>query len=201
MDVGAVDGIVGRSEHKAAARRVAREAVTVLRREGMPLDRSKGLLVIAAAEWGDLGPPQPNANELFVEQVRKRQPGAEAVLVEDKKDTWQSALTAARNADSVILAVSSRIRSYTADSQRINGEIVDQAHKIAALGKHVSLVVMDNPYVVKSFPDTPVCLCTYSNCPDSATAAVEVLFGEFKPVGRLPVTISDRYKYGFGLVG
>jgi len=201
VDVGALDGIVGRSEHKAAARRVAREAVTVLRREGMPLDRSRGILVIAAAEGGDLGPPQPNANELFVEEVRKRQPGAKAVLVEEKKETWQAALTAARNADAVILAVSTRIRSYAADSLRINEEILEQAHKLAAIGKHVSLVVMDNPYVVKSFPDMPVCLCTYSSCPDSVTAAVEVLFGEFKPVGRLPVTVSDRYKYGFGLVG
>lgn len=201
VDVGAVDGIVGRSEHKAAARRVAREAVTVLGREGMPLDSSKGLLVIAAAEWGDLGPLQPNANELFVEEVRKRQPGARAVLVEEKKDTWQSALAAARSADSMILALSTRIRSYTADSQRINGEILEQAHKIAALGKHVSLVVMDNPYVARSLPDTPVCLCTYSNCPDSVRAAVEVLFGEIKAAGRLPVTISDRYKFGFGLVG
>jgi beta-N-acetylhexosaminidase len=199
VDVSAVDRIVGRTEHKAAARRVALEAITVLRKDGIPAAKSRKTLVIAAAEWGDLGPPHPDANELFANEIRRRQPEAKAILVEEKKDTWQGALTAARDADAVILAVSTRIRSYAGESLRVNEDILAQAHNLVALGKHVSLVVMDNPYVVRSFPETPVCLCTYSSCADSVKAAVEVLFGEVEPVGRLPVTISERYKYGFGL--
>jgi len=44
-----------------------------------------------------------------------------------------------------------------------------------------------------------VCLCAYSECADSTAAAVEALFGEFTPSGRLPVTISEKYPFGFGL--
>ncbi len=54
-------------------------------------------------------------------------------------------------------------------------------------------------YVVRDLPRTEVCLCTYSNCAASIAAAFAVLFGEIKSQGRLPVTLSQEYQYGFGL--
>jgi beta-N-acetylhexosaminidase len=59
--------------------------------------------------------------------------------------------------------------------------------------------VLGNPYVVKDLPRTEVCLCCYSNCADSIAAAFEVLFGQFPSKGKLPVTLSQEYPYGFGL--
>jgi beta-N-acetylhexosaminidase len=199
VDVSAADGTVGRPEHKEVARQVARASITVLRNDGLPLAAAGKLLVIAAAGWGDLGPAHPGINGHFVDQVRKRRPQARNILIEEKGQSWDEAWAEARNADAVILAVSTRIRSYSEESLRINREIFEQSRRIAELGKHVSLVVADNPYVVPALPETPVCLCTYSNCPDSMTAAAEVLFGEIKSTGKLPVTLSDRYRFGYGL--
>jgi hypothetical protein len=48
-------------------------------------------------------------------------------------------------------------------------------------------------------PKPAFSLCTFSDATDSITAAVEVLFGELKPQGKLPVRISARYPFGYGL--
>ncbi len=132
VDVSAVDGIVGRREHKAAAQRAARAAVTVLRNDGLPLSETASLLIIAAAGSGDLGPPHPGVNGLFVSEVRKRRPEAKGVVVEEKGQSWEAAWSAARSADAIILALSTRIRNYSAESLRANQEILEQAQRIAA---------------------------------------------------------------------
>jgi beta-N-acetylhexosaminidase len=56
-----------------------------------------------------------------------------------------------------------------------------------------------NPYVLADLPRPAFGLCTFSDADDSLDAAVAVLFGELKPQGKLPVRISDRYPFGYGL--
>jgi hypothetical protein len=59
----------------------------------------------------------------------------------------------------------------------------------------------NNPYVIADLPKPALSLCTFSDATGSITAAVEVLFGELKPQGQLPVRISERYPFGHGLKG
>ena len=71
--------------------------------------------------------------------------------------------------------------------------------RTAAAGRSIALLNFGNPYVMADLPKPAFSLCTFSDATDSITAAVEVLFGELKPQGQLPVRISARYPFGYGL--
>ena len=199
VDVSAVDQVVGSSEHRAIARRTAREAVTLLRKQGLPLEKASKILIVSSAQWNDLGPAHPDSNDVLLSELRKRSPGSEIVILDEKGENWGNVLREARTAEQIILAISTKIRSNRAEGVQANERLLSLANEIAALGKHTSLLGLGNPYALKDFPDTDVGLCTYSNCPDSVAAAVETLYLELKPKGRLPVRISEEYPYGFGL--
>lgn len=187
VDVSAVDDIVGCAEHRAIAKRVAQEAVTLLRGEGLPLSKDARLVVITGSE-----------DDALVGEMRKRSPAAEVFAIGGDEDA-AAAVAAAREADGVIIGLATSVRAYDEESVRGNQRIAALAQEIVATGRHTSLLVMGNPYVAADLPDASVCLCTYSACDDSVAAAAGALFGEFVPSGRLPVTVSEEYPFGFGL--
>ncbi len=73
---------------------------------------------------------------------------------------------------------------------------VDVAENFARLidetvesGKRVVLVAFGNPYIISRFPNIPAFLCGYGYTTGMASAVVEVLYGERKPNGQLPVSL------------
>jgi beta-N-acetylhexosaminidase len=184
VDVEKVDGIVGRAQHKATAKRMAREAITLLRDEGLPLRANAKTLVLG------------NECEGLVTEIRRRNPAA---MTLDSASDPQALLKAVREAEVVVFGLVTQVRAYDEESFKANEALLAQVREIAAVGTPTALVVMGNPYVVADLPETEVCLCTYSECPDSVEAAVMALYGELKPTGKLPVTIAGKYPYGFGL--
>jgi beta-N-acetylhexosaminidase len=62
-------------------------------------------------------------------------------------------------------------------------------------GKHVIGIAVRNPYDILAFPQLRTYLLTYEYTQPALEAAVQVLFGETLPQGRLPVTLplSDEY--------
>lgn len=72
--------------------------------------------------------------------------------------------------------------------------------KIRAIGKPLIGIGMNNPYHLAQFDkDVKGALLTYSGSHYSLEALTEVLLGEIKPEGLLPVNISDAYPLGFSL--
>ncbi|WP_227356382.1 beta-N-acetylhexosaminidase [Haladaptatus salinisoli] len=68
----------------------------------------------------------------------------------------------------------------------------EQAGAVDALveaGADPVVVATRNPYDLAAFPEVSAYLTTYDDTPPSLAAAAEVLVGDRKPVGRLPVTI------------
>ncbi len=202
VDVATVNQVVGCKEHSDTSLRLARRSITVLRNQGLPLPSSDRTLVISTASWNDLGPAHPEADQRVLDQIRKRIPDAAGVLLPPKELTEEActrALDAARSSQSIVFAAASRIRGYDEESSRLNRRLFQLLEQVAGLGKPVALLVLGNPYVVAQLPATPVCLLAYSNSPMSVDAAVEVLFGEKKATGRLPISISKEYPFGHGL--
>ncbi len=187
VDVSAVDGIVGCDEHRAIAKRIAREAVTLLRSEGLPLSTGARLLVITGAE-----------DDALAQEIAKRNANAQVFAVTADTDT-AAIVAAAADVDNIVIGIATRVRASDEASARANERLLALTRELVATGRHTSLLALGNPYVVKDLPDAAVCLCAYSECADSTAAAVEALFGEFTPSGRLPVTISEKYPFGFGL--
>jgi beta-N-acetylhexosaminidase len=75
----------------------------------------------------------------------------------------------------------------------------ERVGRLAHEARHLSIVVLGNPYIVRELPEPHALLCTYTDGAEACRAALEVLTGGLAASGRLPVTISPSYPYGFGL--
>jgi beta-N-acetylhexosaminidase len=55
------------------------------------------------------------------------------------------------------------------------------------------------PYDLTAFPEAPAYLCTYTLLEPSMQALAAMLFGQARPLGRLPVSIPGLYPLGHGM--
>jgi beta-glucosidase-like glycosyl hydrolase len=65
--------------------------------------------------------------------------------------------------------------------------------------KQVIVISFGNPYLIQGFEDVDSYICAYGDSEPTINAVNKVLFGEIQSKGKLPITISDIYKFGFGL--
>ncbi|MCR8644060.1 beta-N-acetylhexosaminidase [Paenibacillus sp. N1-5-1-14] len=73
------------------------------------------------------------------------------------------------------------------------------AKEVANLGKSFVVVAGRNPFDLVSFPEVPAYIAAYENRPLAMKAVAKVLLGEINAQGQLPVTISEKYAYGWSL--
>lgn len=62
-------------------------------------------------------------------------------------------------------------------------------------------VVFGNPYAIRNFSSAPNLVAAYEDDSITHRAAAALLFGKIPPRGKLPVTVSDHFRYGSGLSG
>jgi len=68
-------------------------------------------------------------------------------------------------------------------------------------GVKVTAAALRNPYDLLAFPEVHGYVACYENTPRMMEAAAEVLTGKAQARGCLPVTLSDRYPFGYGMTG
>jgi beta-N-acetylhexosaminidase len=170
-----------------AALDLARGGTTLLRNRGaLPL---RGRLLAIAPANPDLSvlPDQPWLGSVL---ARKR---ADAMLqtmpMRPASSDVDRAVTAARQADGVVIGTTN-LFAYP-----------EQAQLVLAVAKEkpVTVVALRGPYDLMSVPDVSAYLCAYDGREPSLIAAVEVMLGERKPVGTLPVDIPGLFRIGAGM--
>lgn len=205
-------------EHRALARQAAREAIVLLKNEGglLPLDPAlKTLAVIgpnaddAEVMWGNYnGIPSRSVTPL--EGIRARvspqtrvlfAPGCD--LLDPATDGFAEALDAARHADVVIFVggISQRVEGEEAivdgvphgDRESIGLPAVQESllQQVFALGKPVVLVLLNGGPLSIPWADAylPAILEAWYPGEEGGAAIADVLFGDYNPAGRLPVTV------------
>jgi len=195
------------TEHQAIASRVAYESVTVLENNGLPLNRnselkslciSNGSFLEENADWETVHEP---ANDMFYNSVKKQIPDTANLIFRDtfSEKELNNILLAAKSYPLIIIALFTRVRCYHEDSIYIAPKYKSLIQNILNLKKKTVIINYGNPYACKYFSDADILMCTYSDCNASIKASVDILFGEKKASGRLPVKISDTYYFGYGL--
>ena len=194
-------------EHAAACTRIYEASVTVLENEALPLASGEQSLCVIGTRaeeerkgMTDFAMTIENSREILFGEAGSRCPGAVThVLDEDpSQEEVDAAIEAAQDSDTVIFATFPRIVSYKELSGRVGAGQVETVQKLLALRKRVVVCVFGTPYVVTDFPQTQGCLTTYASTGAAVEAGVKALFGEIPTKGKLPVTLSDRYAFGYG---
>ncbi len=93
-------------------------------------------------------------------------------------------LRAAKDCDVVVL--------LTRNANTAQGQLA-----LSLTGKPLITVAQQNPYDILRYPETKVHLLTYGYTEASIRALAAILAGEKVPVGKLPVTVSKTYTFGY----
>lgn len=201
-------GCLAAPEHKAFAMRLARESVTALENRAIPLRVSAGEHCVVITNGSgtvrniDMDIAFEPTFERFNRAVRKRLPTAEIMTLNpDMSSDWiEAAWRAAQAASVVIFGVFTKALCYHEDSINLRPAHSELVRKVASLGRQFVIVNFGNPYVMKNLPKADAAILTYDGeCAESIEAAVEALFGEIPTRGKLPITISTDYPFGYGL--
>ncbi len=196
--------------HRDAARRLARECIVLLKNEGdvLPLAKDlKRLAVIGALAddapsflggWSGVGRAEDVITVL--DGIRKALPNAEvrfecgAHWKDDDTTGIAAAVEAAREADAVILVIGEHCSQSAEASSRASLELpggqLELAKAVHATGKPVVAVLTNGRPLAVSWLDehVPAILETWFLGIETGGAVADVLFGDYNPGGKLPVT-------------
>jgi beta-glucosidase len=200
--------------HRELARQAARESIVLLKNDGLlPLAAPKSIAVIGPnADDVEVllgnynGTPSTAVTPLQGIRNRAGVPVTYARgcdLAGDSREGFAEALNAARAADVAImlLGLSPRLEGEegevglidpSGDRQDINlpGIQEELLREVAALGKPVVLALLSGSALSVNWAQENVSaiLATWYGGEEAGTALAEVLFGDYNPAGRLPVT-------------
>ncbi|MFH1723847.1 MAG: glycoside hydrolase family 3 N-terminal domain-containing protein [Elusimicrobiota bacterium] len=174
------------------AGRIADAAVTLLRDDAslLPLrpQGGKSLLVIA------LRPSRFSDHvEGFVRELKRRHAPTRGHALSPNPDekAAELAVRRARDADFLIVGTYLWGNEPPVAQRRLVRRLLD-------LGKPTVLVSLMNPYDARHYPAAKTVVLTYGPTRASLSAAARLIFGEIPSKGRLPVTVSDRFRRGSG---
>lgn len=100
--------------------------------------------------------------------------------------------------ENVIIAVYAKVK-YGTGKISITRKNADLIEKINDLNKNTVVVSLGSPYLLKEFPSVNSYICAYGDSDVSIEAVLKSLTGKIKFKGRLPVSITEDYKYGSGI--
>jgi beta-N-acetylhexosaminidase len=194
VDAAAVGKTVGIPKHLAVARRAARRSITLVRNGAgvLPLAAGTGQKVLVTG-FGEV----TTATLGSAVAAHGLTPQVLDTGFSPSKTAIAEAVAAAAGSDYVLV---STFNAWTPGASQI--ELVEA---LLATGKPVIVAAVGTPYDVAYLPTAPTFLTSLDYQPPSLEALVEVLFGDYEPSGKLPVTIAEPgggktlYGFGFGI--
>lgn len=183
--------IVGCEEHLSIERETAQKAITLIRNNNSVLpikdpDSSKKILVIAGTVF---------RTTTYISQIEKYHPqNNESIVVNDSILNSSTDLTgevkaAIDRADIIIVA--------TNNITKADNQIVKMMNY--GKGKTFIFIAVRNPYDIMYYPNADVYLAQYGWNASNLKAAIDVIFGNVNPSGKLPAEIPGFYPIGHGL--
>ncbi|MGH3118171.1 MAG: glycoside hydrolase family 3 N-terminal domain-containing protein [Gaiellales bacterium] len=199
------------TEHQATAREMARKSIVLLKNQGnvLPFAKSLGTIAVigtlasdgrsAIGSWSAAGRKEEAVTVL--DGIRRAVPSTTRLLYAggaevEGTDTsgFAEAVRVARQADAVILVLGERedMSAEAANRASIDlpGVQEELAKRVHATGKPVAVVLMNGrPLAIPWLDENmPAILETWYLGTQMGPAVADVLFGDYNPGGKLPVT-------------
>ncbi len=186
---------VGSPAHRARANALARGSITIVRDDeaALPLARGlgSGLLVIGAPRTTATmtGRSIASASSLG-EEIARLAPGARELGVTfPPSDAERRAIVDAARAAAVVVAT-----TMNASSDPAQVALLEAIRESS--GARLVVVATRSPYDLLVLPWVRTFVCAYTSVGSVPRAVAEVLFGERRATGRLPVAVPGLYPRG-----
>jgi beta-N-acetylhexosaminidase len=222
-DLGQLADSVGKPENLAVGQRIADEAITLVRDNGLVLPlKAEGTAeaalpyqsvteahnrLVAVIFSDDL---RTESGRMLERQILARVPDARIIYVDPRsaagmKAPIMEAVDAAEHVVAAVYVIPTAGKAIRSAGGLKNTVTMDDATAgllssiVERAASRTVVLAMGNPYLVQDFPGVQNYLCAFSNVTVSETAAVKALFGEIPISGRLPVMIPGVASRGEGL--
>lgn len=96
------------------------------------------------------------------------------------------------------LFIKVKMKTGTVGMNNSHAEFIKQLTDV--YGKKVVVISFGNPYLLSNFENVSGYIAAYGDSKSVIDAAIKSIAGEINPKGKLPVTITDEYKFGYGLI-
>lgn len=199
VDAKQATAFVGSEDSRKLALEAARKAICLLRDENglIPLKtESCGKVLVVYPRVGPLTQAEDPSGEptSLARYLRPALGKVEEISMSANPDTAEQSkiMAKAKDYDTVIVLTS---RAW---SQGCRG----QAQVVATLAKKTPRVIavsLREPYDLKKHSEVGTCLAAFNSSGTSMKALAEVLTGDTKPQGKLPVAIPGFYPMGHGI--
>jgi beta-N-acetylhexosaminidase len=199
VNVASLDEKLASKDHRMLAAQIFEHSLTLVKNKGeiLPLDGEKQKIAIFSLSSD---PGGYFAGYSFVQEMRKRCSEVFSFYAEPMtgQEYLQEALKRANEADVILFALFSRLRSWkgTVDLDSRHVQVIQEALKGST---PVVAISFGSPYFLRHFPDIDSYLCAYRYSREPQVAAARALFGEIDIQGRLPISIPGLYSLGHGL--
>jgi beta-N-acetylhexosaminidase len=197
VDVEAIGDVINSPEANEKAQEIADRAVTLVRdKEALvPLAAPERACYVVLAEGR-----YSTEGETFVQELRKRVAKAAVATLDPSmsREAMEQAALKLPQCDTFAVAAFSSAAAYRG-TVGLSGDLPQWVQGLIASGKPVVFIALGDPYLLRSFPDVPAYLATFSTSRVSEVAAVRALLGEINITGHLPVTIPGLAQYGEGI--
>ena len=201
VDVDDVQNRINTSEAQDLSRIIAEESITLVKdiTDALPLSglSDQSCLVVS------LNNGLESANTKFFEsefesKAKDKFKGYYYHDINGDVPNPGTVLSESENADVIIVPIYAKVKIKTGtvglpESQiKLINDLVDT-------GKDVIVISFGNPYLIQGFPNVPAYICAYGDAESSITATINAILGNIKFNGKLPVSISEEYKFGTGI--
>lgn len=197
VDLKKINNAINNDSVKALSQEIADLSITLIKNDNnvLPFDTSESeYSVISINNTQDTYGEEyflqliKDSSKIKINSIYKIKPGSKINDVSDE----------IKSSDIVIIPVFSKVRIKTG----IIGMPDEQINLIKRLnnnGIKVIVISFGNPYLLRAFEDIDGYICAYGDAETSVTAVHKGLLRKINFNGKLPVTINENYKYGYGL--
>lgn len=197
-------------EHVALAKEVADRAVTLLEAKDLPIREAAGKKVLLIAPKRDAGVgievtmdrTRDKIDYLF-RQCQSYTDGAELCAISENPTDEEIGQVVTRLQDNaydyVLYAGFTRFISYGENNGKIPPAQLKLIDRLRTAAPRFVFLVFGSPYMISGLEPFENCLCTYSDDYHSLASSIKAVFGAIPATGKLPVSINDKYGYGYGL--
>ncbi|MEO6694051.1 MAG: glycoside hydrolase family 3 N-terminal domain-containing protein, partial [Ignavibacteria bacterium] len=198
-DLDKIPDIINSMEAKNISRQIADESLTLVKNENNILpfaNAPKQSCLIISMNNGN----EKANSDYFLNKFSEKNNFSSTSFydISGEVTNTEEILMDAVNYDVIIIPIYAKVKIKTGTVGLPQSQIA-LVNSLESLNKKVVVVSFGNPYLIQGFPDIDSYVCAYADAETSINSAIDAFYGTIKFKGKLPVTISENFKYGSGI--
>lgn len=205
VEVNNVSAIVNSEESKNLSQLIADESITLVKNVngnipfGRKMAKDNQTCLVVSLNNGNEKANSDFFLNAFSEKSKNYFTDLKSFDITGEVKNSEEIFNAASDYKYVIIPIYAKVKIKTGTVGLPKSQL-DLINGLIERGKDVCVISFGNPYLLQGFKSIDSYICAYGDGESTINAAIKSLFGEISFKGKLPVTISDEFKYGTGII-